>query len=281
MKIYNLLSKSFLFLFLLTFVSCDKYIENTKNELELKKIVFVEALNAQLKYIDAYQTIDKAIVNEGKNTKQLIDSADVFFRNDSIIIDYGAEYVVCPDGNRRKGKIIGYYANHLPYTTITCIVNIAFVDFWIEDFNVIGSMTATNIGISGSRTQYSVVVNQGSSILKDGLTTSISATYNIEWDRNNNQDSSDDKLFLSSTSYGSGTASNGSSYTMNVSEEVVIDNACEFKIIQGKLRLIATSYPTDETIVSFGDGICDSDFIISISYNGHTSNLFYSLEDYL
>lgn len=280
MKKINLLGHVILFLLLFTFVSCEKFIDKTKTELELKKIIFTEAFNVQAKFIGIYQTLDKIMVNEAKSSNIIIDSADVIFRNDSIIIDYGTEYVTCPDGNRRKGMIIGYNTNHLPYASEDCIINFTFNNFWIDDYSVVGSMTSTNNGILGGRTIYTVLVNEGSSISKGGIETSITANYNIGWDRNIDPNSSDDIFYLSITSSGSGTASNGYTYTMSVTEEVIIDNACEFKITKGILRMIATAYPDDVTNISFGDGTCDDAFTISITVNGLTNNLNYSLSNY-
>ena len=85
-------------------------------------------------------------------------------------------------------------------------------------------------------------------------------------------------MYLLTTSSSTGFVTNGSDYTMSVVNQLVMDNACQYKIIEGRLQLTSTAFPSEPSFIDFGDGTCDNALQLIINTNGIPTTIDYTLD---
>jgi len=260
----------------LFFISCEKVKDNIQNNIETKKVVFTDAAAAQLNFLSSYSIFDKAAHNVSKSL--IIDSAHVRLQGDTLFIDYGTTFVTCPDGHRRKGKMTAVFSDFNQYNQAGSIVNIVIENLFDNDYSLNGTVKITNQGIFGNRIRYEIIANSGTSLTGPNGVIHFVAGYYTEWDRNNTPAIEDDKLFILTTSSSTGYVSNGADYTMSVVTQVLLDYACQYKIIEGRLQLTSTAFPSDPSFIDFGNGACDNAIQLIITTNGITTTIDYTID---
>lgn len=261
---------------MLFITSCEKTKDNIQKSIEVKKVVFTDAAIAEMNFLSAYGIFDKAANNVSKSF--IIDSAHVWLQGDTLFIDYGTGYVNCPDGHRRKGKMTAVFSDFTHYDQAGTIVNIDIENLYDNDYCLNGTVLATNQGVFNNRIRYEIIANQGTSLIGPNGTINFVAVYYIEWDRNNTPAIDDDKMYILTTSSSTGLVTNGSDFTMSVENQMVLDYACPYKIIEGRLKLASTRFPEEPSFIDFGSGACDDKLQLILNTNGITTTIDYTID---
>jgi len=266
----------FCFIGMLFITSCEKTKDNIQKSIELKKVVFTDAAIAEMNFLSAYSIFDKATNNVSKSL--IIDSAHVLLRGDTLFIDYGTSYVNCPDGHRRKGKITAIFSDFTHYNQEGTFVNIDIENLYDNDYCLDGIVLATNQGVFSNRIRYEIIANQGTSLVGPNGTINFVAVYYIEWDRNSTPAIDDDKMYILTASSSTGFVTNGSDFTMSVENQMILDYACPYKIIEGRLKHASTRFPEEPSFIDFGSGVCDNKLQLILNTNGITTTIDYTID---
>ena len=197
---------------------------------------------------------------------------------DSLIVDFGTVNCLCNDGNYRRGKIIVIKTGG-GYLTTGAVRTITFSNYYVNDNQVTGTRTVTNMGLNASNQPYYEVVVNGSIILANNAgTISYTADRKRTWINGFNTplNLSDDQYQLEDMN---GTPSvltraNGSTVSNLITSPVMVDVSCRWKFVQGTVQHTitnATSTATRTAILDYGSGTCDA--FATLTYNGHTYNI--------
>ena len=255
--------------------SCKKMVDNIQNNIETKKVVFTDAAISQMNFLSAYNIFDKASKNVTKSL--IVDSAHVRRNGDTLFIDYGTSFVTCPDGHQRKGKMTAIFSDFARYDQAGTIVNITVEALCDNEYSLSGTIRNTNQGLFAGRTRYEVIANSGTTLTGPNGAMHFVAGYYVEWDRNNTPDVNDDKLYILTSSSSTGFVTNGADYTMSVATQVIMDNSCQYKLIEGRLQLTSTNFP-EPSFIDFGNGTCDNQVQLIINTNGIPTTLDYTID---
>jgi len=254
--------------------SCEKVKDDIQNSLETKKVVFIDAATSEMNFLFSYSIFDKAVNNVSKSL--IIDSAHIRRQGDTLFIDYGTSFVTCPDGHRRKGKMTAVFSDFINFDQAGATANIVIDNLYDNDYCLNGTVNINNLGVANNRIKYNIIANPGTSLVTPVGTISFVVLYNLEWDRGTSS-IDDDILYVLTSSTSTGVASNGVDFTMSIDNQVVLDNACQFKVTGGKLRLTSTQFPADPSFIDFGNG-CDNALQLIINTNGITTTLDYTID---
>ncbi len=187
---------------------------------------------------------------------------------DSLItttIDFGETNCLCNDGRERRGKIIMTHSGR--YWDGTATINFAFVDFYVDENQLLGQKMVTQTINSGGNRESSISV-EGTVILADGTGT-------ISWTAERvktivvgslTRTKRDD---VTETAGGSTcTLADGTLITSTITSPLVRknDEGCFKYIVQG-IREIVIGDKSAIT-VDYGDGECDD--LAEVTINGVT-----------
>jgi len=177
-------------------------------------------------------------------------------------LDYGTVNSNCNDGKARRGQIsilfTGMYMDSASTLTAT------LTDYYVNDFQVEGTMTITNKGWNANNNLVYAIS------LVDGVISND--TVRIEWDCNrtfewatgqSTASVSDDAYSLSGTA--SGRTTKGNLFTVTIMDPLVVDLECDW-IEAGKARVIPNNLSMRD--VGYGSGACDNDATVNV--NGKT-----------
>jgi len=191
------------------------------------------------------------------NKGTIIDSADVTYANDTLTIDYGSDYVLCPDSILRKGKIIVCFTNSLFLTTDNSEATIIYDNFFIADylFNATGTIKNLTSDPDGN-IEYEFGIDAGSQISGPSGAIDISATINTTRLEANSPPLDD----VYNVGGSLAASKDGQDYTSVINQMLVYDRTCEFKFTTGVLEASLESGGDSEgyVVIDFGAGVCDS-----------------------
>ena len=182
-------------------------------------------------------------INEAKDTMEMV-------------IDFGEENCLGPDGRERRGKIIiTRYGNF--YWDGTVEITNTFEDYYVNDNQVIGTKTIDGyINDDGNRVQE--MNDNGSIILADGSGT-------ITWTATRTRvvvEGSDTRIKLDDvvhvTGNASGSDAEGNTYSSEIIEPLVRihDIGCFRHPVSGIVQILRS--PDTEITIDYGDGTCDN-----------------------
>ena len=180
--------------------------------------------------------------------------------SDSVLtIDFGTTNCTCADGKNRRGKIIVTYSGH--YKDEGSTHTITYIDYYIQDNQLTGTKTVTNMGMnSSSQYYYNVTVDE---TLNLGT-----GNGEIHWVGNRTRtwltgystpDKTDDSYLISGTT--SLTRANGKTFTMTITSPLQVAWGCSW-IEKGTVSIANTLGAT--RTLDYGDGNCDSQATLTI-----------------
>lgn len=184
----------------------------------------------------------------------------------TITVDFGPTNCLCQDGNYRRGKIIITYTGH--YKDAGSVHSIAFDNYFVNDNQVTGTKTVTNMGTNSSNQVYYTINVSGSIILANNAgTISWTSTRTRTWTAGYSTSAwNDDEYEI--TGSGSVTRANGHTFTLNITSPLHVATDCRW-ISQGTLQI--TPQNAVVRTLDYGNGTCDA--LATLTVNGTTYNV--------
>jgi hypothetical protein len=183
-----------------------------------------------------------------------------------LTIDFGSSNCMCADGRNRRGVINvsynGMYRDSASTHTIT------FTNYYVNDNQVLGSKTVTNMGHNGSgNLYYNISVNGQIIKAGGGGTINWTSARTREWIAGESTLPWMDDVYLI-TGSANGTNAAGNSFSVNITSPLRKELGCRH-FTSGKLSLTPSGKPT--RYVDFGTGACDDQATVTI--NGNVYNI--------
>ena len=229
---------------------------------------------SEFAYTDALNIADDgATVNSGDNLGNYKTASncatvthDTISNPHTMTIDFGATNCLCNDGRYRRGIILVTYTGH--YRDSGHVHTLTFNNYFVNDNQVLGSKSVTNMGHnSAGNLYYSIIVN--------GLIIRATTLDSVIWNSNrtrtwiqgeSTQVRTDDVYEI--TGSGSGSRPNGTSYTMNITQPLVKAVSCSW-IESGKIDLQPSNKPLRK--IDYGNTGCDN--LATVTINNVTYNI--------
>lgn len=177
----------------------------------------------------------------------------------SVTIDFGTSNCLCKDARFRRGKIIASFTGR--YRDAGTVINITFVDYFVNDNQLKGTKTVTNQGFNNAgHPVYKVEVN-GQIIKANGAgTITWVSTRSRAWVAGFDTPVWTDDVY-SITGSASGTNASGKAYTINITEPLVRKMDCRW-FESGKLDVTPDGEPI--RTLDYGNTGCDANATVTI-----------------
>jgi len=182
-----------------------------------------------------------------------------------IIVDYGSTNCTCGDGRQRRGKIITTFTGR--YRDAGTVITHTFDNYFVNNNQILGTKTVTNMGNNSSGHPYFNISVSGSVIKATGGTITWSSTRVREWIAGYDTYILADDVYLI-TGSGSGTNASGTNFTVTITSALRIELSCP-RIVSGVLDITPSGKPT--RTLNYGSGACDNQATVTI--NGNTYNI--------
>lgn len=174
----------------------------------------------------------------------------------TLLLDFGTTNCLCADGRWRRGKIAcsftGLYGNSLTVTTIS------FLNYYVNDYSVSGTITLTNDSTNIIRT---IKVQNGKMVSPSSQQIQWSCDQTFTWINGSGTPliRTDDQYEI--TGSASGVTINGTSFTALITSPVLLDLSCMY-ITKGTIDITPSGKPT--RTLDFGTGACDNKATVTI-----------------
>ncbi len=185
-----------------------------------------------------------------------------------LTIDFGDTNCLCNDGRYRRGKILVSFTGR--YYHPGTIITTTFDQYYVNDNQVEGIKTITNMGFNdGNNMYWDITVNGVITLANDGGTITWDSQREREWidgiqTRFNKWD---DKYLITGTA--TGKRANGLHWTKTIVSPLRIELACRF-IVSGTVNIQPEGRAL--RVLDFGDGTCDN--IATVTVNGTTYTIY-------
>jgi hypothetical protein len=168
-----------------------------------------------------------------------------------LVIDFGTG-TLCKDGKTRTGQIIATWNGR--YREKGTIITTTFKDYTVNGNKVEGTKTVTNLGENAKGNMHFSIEIKGAKITTSSGVITWESIRDREWVAGSNTKTIFDDTY-NITGSASGTNIKGVSYTINITNPLVVNLACRF--IEAGTFTINTSKSTSTGTVDFGNGTCD------------------------
>lgn len=185
---------------------------------------------------------------------------------DTITVDFGSTNCACNDGRNRRGKIIVYFTGL--YRDSASTHTITFDNYFVNDNQVMGTKTVTNLGHNANGNLVYDIDVTGTIILANGEgTITWNSQRQREWTAGESTSVWYDDMY-SITGNATGVSAAGENFTMNITNPLIRNMAlgCRRHFTQGTVELTPGTRPM--RTIDFGSGACDD--IATVTINNHT-----------
>ncbi len=184
-----------------------------------------------------------------------------------ITIDFGTTNCLCNDGRLRRGKIIITYTGK--YRDSGSVKTIGFDGYYVNNNQVLGTKTVTNMGRNSSgQLYYNIAVNGMMILNTTGDTVKHVASRVRTWVNGESTTLlSDDEYRI--TGSGTNTRASGKVVNYNITSALLVALNCNW-IKEGTIA-ITPAGASAARVLDFGTGTCDDQ--ATISYNGKTRTI--------
>lgn len=238
---------------------------------------------AESTYQDATNIADEAATGSlsnyrGGNTEGLLSTCAtitldtaVSTNPDTIRVNFGSSNCMCNDGRNRRGTIVIVYTG--TYRDSGSTWTITFDNYFVNDNQVLGTKTVTNLGHNtAGHLVYDINVNGSIVLASNGGTITWVSQRQREWTSGESTPQWSDDMY-SITGSASGTGANGNSYTATITSPLIRNMAlgCRRHFVQGTVELTPSNKPM--RTIDFGSGACDDIATVTINNNTYTIHL--------
>jgi hypothetical protein len=211
--------------------------------------------------------------NNGSENKGLLSSCATISLDTTsapptriITVNFGTANCLCADYRYRRGIIKISFSGH--YRDSASVHSITFVNYFVNDNQVLGTHTVTNKGHNNAGHLHYAISVAGQIIkANNGGTITWTSTRDREWIAGATTLSWLDDVYLI-TGTASGTGANGNSYTATITTAIKVELSCHW-IVSGVLDFTPSGKPT--RTIDWGSGTCDNQATVTIS--GHVYNI--------
>jgi len=258
---YLILATCSIFALSTLFISCGK------NKRETYKQTSEDNALAEGTFSDIFNQVDDACKSNNHAFKMasMYDSpcatlsiSDTISFPRILTIDYGSTNCLCGDGKYRRGKILANLSGR--YRDSLTVITITFSDFFVNDNQVQGTKTVTNLGHVGTTNGthnllFSIKVQNASITTPTGI-IAWESVREREWIEGENTPwpTLGDDVYLI-TGSANGTNRNGKSYTATITTPIRIEFDCKW-IVSGIVEIQPEGL--DIRTLDFGTGDCDN-----------------------
>ena len=265
LKTISITAIAFMFAAGAIFTSCNKTNETDNDTVETSDAAMLERTND-----NALTILDQANTGTlgqyktrgcGSITNDTISNPHV------LTVDFGTTNCLCGDGKNRRGTIVCTYMGK--YKDSGSVHTITTPNYFVNDNEILAHKTVTNLGKNATgHSTYSIVVNDTINKANNAGTISWNMSRQREFFAGESTPIFSDDLYHV-TGSGSGIKANGNSWTMNITNYLVMDNSCVYHITQGTVQL----QPQGKALrtIDFGTGTCDNNATVTI--NNHVYNI--------
>lgn len=190
---------------------------------------------------------------------------------DTLRINFGSSNCMCNDGRNRRGTIVITYSG--AYRDSGTTWNISFDNYFVNDNQVLGTKTVSNLGHNqAGHLVYDVNVNGSLVLANNGGTITWTSQRQREWTAGESTPQWSDDMY-SITGSASGTGANGNSYSANITSPLIRNMAlgCRRHFVQGTVEITPSNKPM--RTIDFGTGACDDIATVTINNNTYTIHL--------
>lgn len=191
--------------------------------------------------------------------------------DDSVTVDFGTTNCLCNDGRYRRGKVLITHTGNKKYRDSLAIITTVPVNYYVNDNQLLGTRTVTNMGHNTSgNLYYNISVSGQVKLANNGGTITWNSTRQREWIAGESTTIWSDDIY-SITGSANGTSAKGVSYTATITSPLIrnMSLGCRKHFTQGTFDLTPQGKPT--RTVDFGTGACDNKATVTI--NGKTYNI--------
>jgi len=184
----------------------------------------------------------------------------------TITINFGTTNCLCSDGKYRRGTILVSYSGK--YKESGSVHTITFSNYFVNNNQVIGTKTVTNMGLNANNQVYCTINTNASIILASGAgTIQVSGSKTRTWITGYATTVKTDDSYLVSGSW-IVTRPNGAQVTHLITKSLSIARACSW-IKEGTVQV---TVPNGNTrIIDYGNGTCDNQ--ATLTNNGVVTNI--------
>lgn len=190
---------------------------------------------------------------------------------DTLRINFGSSNCMCNDGRNRRGTIVITYNGH--YRDSGTVWNISFDNYFVNDNQVLGTKTVSNLGHNqAGHLVYDVNVNGSLVLANNGGTITWTSQRQREWTAGESTSQWSDDVY-SITGTASGTSASGNSYSATITNPLIRNMAlgCRRHFVQGTVEVTPSNKPM--RTIDFGTGACDDIATVTINNNTYTIHL--------
>jgi hypothetical protein len=189
----------------------------------------------------------------------------------TVTIDFGPTNCLGSDLVYRRGQIQAVFSG--PCTDSGTVITITPINFYHNDYKIVGVQTITNKGhIMSGHLVYGVVVNSAQITNPSGGVSTWSTNQDREWFAGESTSFNifDDIWKVYGTA--NGVSVDGKAYTISVDggNPLQVNVGCPW-IVKGKFTLTMNDYPTYPIVVDYGTGGCDAN--ATALFDGTTYNI--------
>lgn len=243
-------------------VSCRK--DKDEDPIDVDYTSASDNSRAEDAFTDMLSVVDKAVSENGlRDDCDPVVTFDTTSSPRTITIDFGEVNCTANNGRQRRGRIqVSYTGRYREQGTIITIVP---ENYFVNNNEVLGTKTITNMGLNGDGDPYFTVVVSGSLVGPDESWVATHSASRIRtWVAGDNTPELSDDVYMI-TGTGSGVNRNGLPYNVTITQALRVALNCPF-ITQGTVQVI----PATGIIrtIDYGNGNCDGTFTVTV--NGQT-----------
>lgn len=250
-------------LLLLALVACRR--EEGASPADNDIAMALDNSRAELYFADALKQSDAAFKN-GTVPCAVSVTLDLQAMPHTMLVDFGAENCTGPDGLRRRGRLLVTFTG--PYAEPGTVITITPQEYFVNDHQVQGSKTVTNMGDNPQGQPYFNVAVAGTVTAPDSSWTSTHSYQRVRtWVQGSGTPNPLDDVYLISGG-GSGVNRNGQDFTVTITTPLRVEIGCPW-IVSGVQEVVPQGRPV--RILNFGNGACDNQ--VTVTVNGFTFTL--------
>ena len=183
-----------------------------------------------------------------------------------LTINFGTTDCVCLDLKKRRGSIIVSYTGH--YKDSGSTHTITYSNYFVNDLQVSGSKTVTNMGTNGSgQVYYNVTVNDSLTLGTDSVITWVGNRTRTWLAGYATTDRSDDAYLIGGTT--TLTRANGHTFTFDITVPLQINIGCPW-IEAGTVAITGSTLAATRTLNYGNTASCDATTLLTIGSYTYT-----------